>query len=131
MTASKKQINQLARKLVRASLQDGGISQQRVSAVLELLRRQSETRRRELLKAYLRQMRREQARNTLLIEHAGPLASKARDEIVSSMSAKAGRRLSVETRENPELLGGVRVRLGDDVYDASIAGRLAALSQAS
>lgn len=130
MTASKKQINQLAKKLVRASLQDGRISQQRVSAVLELLRRQPEARRRELLKAYLRQMRREEARHTLVIEHAGPLSPKARDEIVSSMSAKAGRRLSVETRETPDLLGGVRVRLGDDVFDASIAGRLAALSQA-
>lgn len=93
-----------------------------------MLRRQPERQRRLLLNAYRVAMRREEAKSRLVIEHAGPLSSDARDSIVSSMSAKAGRRLTVETRENPSLIGGVRVRLGDDVFDSSIAGRLESLA---
>lgn len=93
-----------------------------------MLRRQPERQRRLLLNAYRVGIRREEAKSRLIIEHAGPLSSQARDSIVSSMSAKAGRTLSVETRENPALIGGVRVRLGDDVFDASITGRLQSLA---
>lgn len=126
---SKKHINQLARNLVRASLdEEGRLSAKRVEAVLALLRRQPERQRRLLLNAYRLRMRREEAKSKLIIEHAGPLSSEARDTIVSSMSASSGRRLTVETRENPSLIGGVRVRLGDDVYDASITGRLESLA---
>lgn len=130
MTASSKQIQQLARKLVSASLEDGVPSSARTQRVLELLRKQPERERKLLLEAYQKGMRREVARSHLVIEYAGPLSDDARDAIVATMSARAGRKLTVETRENPELIGGTRVRLGDDVYDASITGRLAQLSKA-
>ncbi len=120
----------LARKLVAASLEDGRISDSRVKAVLQMLRGQPERQRKQILEEYLRQMRREQERSHLLIEHAGPLASSAREAIVRSVSARAGRPLEVEVRENPALIGGTRVRLGDDIYDASIESRLRQLSNA-
>lgn len=124
-----RKVHQLARKLVAASLEDGQLSAARVEAVLALLRKQPERQRKPLLLAYLRLMRREEARSHLIIEYAGPLSDEARDAIVRNMSTRAGRKLTVETRELPSLIGGVRVRLGDDVFDASIATRLAQLER--
>ena len=38
-----------------------------------------------------------------------------------------GRELLVTEKENPALIAGLRVRLGDDVFDSSVSGRLATL----
>jgi F-type H+-transporting ATPase subunit delta len=37
--------------------------------------------------------------------------------------------LYVSFRENPALIGGLRLKIGSDVYDGSIKARLAALEQ--
>ena len=47
------------------------------------------------------------------------------------MSRKYERRVSTETKENPALIAGIRVRIGDDVYESSVAGQLSALASAT
>jgi F-type H+-transporting ATPase subunit delta len=126
--AAKAKTAALARKLVHASIADGEPSPARVSAVLELLRRRPDRERKALLVAYLRLMRREEALRTLVIERSGALDDASRKALVDGLSQKTGRKLIVVERENPALLGGIRVRLGDDEYDASIAGKLARLA---
>jgi F-type H+-transporting ATPase subunit delta len=37
--------------------------------------------------------------------------------------------VTVEFAENAELIGGMRVKIGDDVFDGSVKTRLAALSE--
>jgi len=44
------------------------------------------------------------------------------------MSKKYGRAITVSTRANPELLAGLRVHVGDDVYESSVSGQLGALA---
>ena len=128
MKAAKARTTALARKLAQASIADGEASPARVSAVLELLRKRPERERKALLVAYLRLMRREEALRTLLIERSGPLDEASRKAIVEGLSKKTGHKLIVRERENPALIGGLKVRLGDDEYDASIAGTLARLA---
>ena len=40
-----------------------------------------------------------------------------------------GAGLTFALRENPALLGGVRIQVGGDVYNGSVQGRLAALQE--
>jgi F-type H+-transporting ATPase subunit delta len=44
------------------------------------------------------------------------------------MTRKYGRTVKATARPNKELLAGVRVQVGDDIYESSVAGQLAALA---
>jgi|TARA_B110000037_G_scaffold217570_1_gene278916 F-type H+-transporting ATPase subunit delta len=83
--------------------------------------------RRRFIKHFLICLEREQRARHLLIEHAGPILPKDIDAVKAEFASKV-EGLTVETREEPSILGGVRVTLGDNVFDASVAGRLARLS---
>lgn len=54
------------------------------------------------------------------------------DAIGEALRARhgAGARLEFDVRVDPELIGGARVRVGDDVIDMSIRGRLERLARA-
>jgi len=121
-------VKALARKLVKSSIVDGEASPQRVSAVLELMHRRPEGQRKTILQVYLRMMRREEALSTLVIERAGDLDDASRKALIDGMSARSGRKLIVRESENLNLIGGLKVSLGDDVFDASITGMLSRLS---
>jgi F-type H+-transporting ATPase subunit delta len=114
----------LVRKLVEASMEGGEPSPVRVDAVLALLRKRPESQRKVLLGVYLRMMRRAEALRTLSIERAGPLAADSKTSLVAGMEKHGGRKLVVTEKENAALIGGLKVRLGDDVYDASLQGIL-------
>jgi F-type H+-transporting ATPase subunit delta len=43
---------------------------------------------------------------------------------------KYGVDLAFEFRTNPELLGGLKIRVGNDVFDGSVKGRLDRLANA-
>jgi F-type H+-transporting ATPase subunit delta len=46
------------------------------------------------------------------------------------LNAKYGRHLALDFKITPELLGGIRVKVGSDVWDGSIKARLEALKNA-
>jgi F-type H+-transporting ATPase subunit delta len=48
--------------------------------------------------------------------------------IKANLAKQYGPGLDVTFWVNPALIGGLRVKVGSDVYDGSVAGRLAALS---
>ena len=68
------------------------------------------------------------ARVNAVLELLRKRPDRERKALVDGLSQKTGRKLIVVERENPALIGGIRVRLGDDEYDASIAGKLARLA---
>jgi F-type H+-transporting ATPase subunit delta len=65
-----------------------------------------------------------------LIETAFPLADGQVSELVASLSKKFGQKLKPEVRVNPELIGGVRARVGDQVLDGSVRARLTEMQTA-
>jgi F-type H+-transporting ATPase subunit delta len=63
------------------------------------------------------------------VETAYPLAPEMRERILESLAKTTGHRVAISEKTNPELLGGLRIRIGDRILDASIAGRLEQLKQ--
>lgn len=125
---SDKKDQEFARKLVALSVVDGQVNSERVAAVLETVSTRPPRQLRRLLKLYKRGLFLELRRGSAVVEHAGEVDSSLHAELERTFSEQYGRRITVESRSRPDLIAGIRVRVGDDVYDSSVAGRLAALS---
>jgi F-type H+-transporting ATPase subunit delta len=55
---------------------------------------------------------------------AWPLEEKEKQQIAAAMARRLGRKVTTSTRVDKQLIGGVVIRAGDAVIDASITGRL-------
>ena len=62
---------------------------------------------------------------------ASPIDDQLLSQINSQLSAALGKQAILQTRVNPELLGGLEVRIGDKVYDGSLRTRLEEIRQAA
>ncbi|MGC3962618.1 MAG: F0F1 ATP synthase subunit delta [Rhodocyclaceae bacterium] len=60
---------------------------------------------------------------------AFPIDDAALARLVADLEGRFGK-LSVKVRIDPDLIGGVRVAIGDEVIDASVRGKLAAMAAA-
>jgi F-type H+-transporting ATPase subunit delta len=126
--AANKQAQQLARQLFKLSLIDGRISAERVTGVLGYLEKIQPAHPLAVLKAYHRLVAVELAKSQAIVEHAGAVSDSILQTIAASMTKKYGRAITASTRANPKLLAGLRVRVGDDVYESSVSGQLGALA---
>lgn len=127
MRASK-QSQQFARQLVRLSLVDGQISAERVSGVLAYLEKYPPRQPLMVLRIYYRLVSIEIAKSRALVEHAGPITNSILHAIAGAFTQKYQRPITATAQPNPDLIAGLRIRVGDDVYESSIAGQLAVLS---
>jgi len=75
-----------------------------------------------------RLIRLETERRQVLVESANPLDETSQSRVKSSLSRQYGDDLTFEFKVTPELLGGMRVRVGNDVWDGSVKSRLDRLS---
>lgn len=64
------------------------------------------------------------------VQSAAPLTDAQRQQVESQLAAKYGRGLDVRYSVDPALLGGLIVRVGDQVIDTSVRSRLAAVHRA-
>jgi F-type H+-transporting ATPase subunit delta len=55
---------------------------------------------------------------------AKPLDPSQLSQITATLEKLSGKKVSVATRQNPDLLGGVVARVGDTVYDGSLRTQL-------
>lgn len=59
---------------------------------------------------------------------AYPLEPELESELATALKRKLGREIQINSRQDPDLIGGVKIRAGDMVIDGSIAGQLARLT---
>ena len=127
MRANKK-VKHTARGLFRLCVVNGELDQQRVRKVAQALagsRRRGSLR---VLSDFQRRVRLDRDRHTARVESATPLAAYLRDAVQSGLARTYGETLEMSFGENPELIGGIRIRVGSDVYDGSIRAKLTALA---
>ncbi len=125
-----KKITQLAKKLVELSHDENGvITEAKVGEVLAGLKQVEHRHHLAVLKSFLNYLRREVALQTAVVSTPSALSEAALKEIEAKFTQIYGRRISAQTKEDASLIAGVRVRVGDDVYDASVAGHLQRLAE--
>jgi len=59
-----------------------------------------------------------------LVESAFPIEGAALADLVATLEKRFGRKLNARVEVKPELIGGVRVVVGDEVMDTSVKARL-------
>ncbi len=130
MASGTKQVQQLARQFFKLSAVDGKLSTDRVAGVLEYIEKHRPAHAMAVLKAYHRLVAAEVARGQAVVEHAGAINNATLAAIAAAMTKKYSRPVTALARKNDTLLAGLRIRVGDDTYESSIASQLAALAAA-
>jgi F-type H+-transporting ATPase subunit delta len=122
------QSQHFARQLFSLSLADGQVSAGRVEGVLAYLSKYPPRQPLVVLRRYQRLVATQLAKNRALVEHAGPVDDRVLRLIETAFARKYQRPIAATARPAPALLAGLRIRVGDDLYEASIASQLAVLS---
>ncbi len=124
-----KETRQLSRQLLRSSFTDGQLDSGRVASLVKSLIEKKPRHYVQVLDAYKRLLRLEVQKRSATIESASELAPDAAKQMVENLQRRYGTDLSTEFVVNPELLGGMRIRVGSDVWDSSVRNRLQRLQQ--
>lgn len=128
MASGKKYTLQLARQFLKMSLVDGVLSSDRIAGVLQYVEKHRPAKSLAVLKVYQRLVAAEFARGRAVIEHAGAINDGLIVTIAAAMAERYGRPISAAARRDDQLLAGLRVRVGDDVFESSVSSQLATLT---
>jgi len=83
----------------------------------------------DLLEAYRRRLLDHQNVVRAEVTTATPLTAERAQAIEESLAMATGRTVTLSTRVDPALIGGLVARLGSTVYDGSLTGQLAKMKQ--
>lgn len=124
-----KEVRKTARELLRASFTDGQLDAGRVNSVVSSVLENKPRNCLRILDYYNRLLRLELEKRHALIETASAMDQTAANDIARNLARRYGTDLTTEFVVNPALLGGMRVRVGSDVWDSSVRNRLERLEQ--
>jgi F-type H+-transporting ATPase subunit delta len=124
-----KQIRRLSREMLRASFTDGQLDAGKTRSLVDSLIAKKPRNYIDVLKNYRRLLRFELEKRRARVETASELDSTTSSELVANLKKKYGSDLTAEFIVKPELLGGMRVRVGSDVWDGTVRNRLAELER--
>jgi F-type H+-transporting ATPase subunit delta len=124
-----KEIRQLSRQLLRASFTDGQLDRGKIASLVQSLIDKKPRHYIGVLENYKRLVRLEVEKRHAQVESAQELNSDTKTKILKNLKKKYGKDLTTEFAVNPKLLGGMRIRVGSDVWDGTVRNRLERLKQ--
>src|SRR3954469_11089209 len=126
---SPRQIKREATQLFRICLVSGLLDENRVRRVVQKIIAGRERGYLQTLVLFRRLVKLDLARRTARVESALPLSAALQTVVQTGLARTHGRGLSTSFNENPALIAGMRIKVGSDVYDGSIRGRLSVIEQ--
>ena len=124
-----KEIRQLSRGLLRASFTDDELDRGKIASLVQSLVEKKPRHYIDILENYKRLIRLEVEKRHARIESAVPLSSETNSRVLKNLKRRYGKSLTTEFVVNPQLLGGMRIRIGSDVWDGTVRNRLERLRQ--
>jgi F-type H+-transporting ATPase subunit delta len=107
----------------------GKISNSVLSLVLLLIERRREGILPTLLKEFVAQANEARGIADAVVVSAAPLGNAEVNTIATQFGRKIGKSLRVQNVVDPSVIGGIVIRIGDRLYDGSVAGKLARFKQ--
>ncbi len=119
-----------ARRVFRLCQTDGRMDEAKLLTAVRRIAASKPRGYRAILFALKRLVRLELERRHVTVESATELDPTTRDRVAAGLTENYGSGLTYDYRVNPDLLGGLKIRVGNDVFDGSVKGRLDRLAQA-
>ncbi|MGB0375149.1 MAG: F0F1 ATP synthase subunit delta [Opitutales bacterium] len=123
MDTSKK-INRLAKRLIKVSTEKGELNESELWQGILQLKESGFKHFIPLLKALRPKVSQAVAWQTIEVTSPTVLSDSAIASLKNVFETKYNRLVQVRTKLDPALIGGLQVRIGDDVYDASVSAHL-------
>jgi F-type H+-transporting ATPase subunit delta len=122
-----KQAKRDAKQLFRVCFVNGSLDESRVREVVRRVAESKNRNRFKFLSIFQRLVKLDHARHTAAVENATPLSADMQASIQAGLSHTYGLGLNTTFTHNPELIGGMRIKVGSDVYDSSVKAKLTAI----
>src|SRR5438034_6499231 len=125
----KSEVGRIAREMLPASFADGQLYRGRITSVVDCIFAKTPRNYLKILEYYKRLLRLEAEKRHARIETTTALDPQIASQISLNLARRYGTDLTTEFVVNPVLLGGMRIRVGSDVWDSSVRNRLERLQQ--
>ena len=113
-----------ARRAFRMCVEGGRVVDDKLRRVFKKVSEDKPRGWQAILHELKRLTRLEMERRQVLVESAEALDEASQERVKGSLAKQYGDDLSFEFKVSPGLLGGMRVRVGNDVWDGSVKTRL-------
>jgi F-type H+-transporting ATPase subunit delta len=124
-----REARRLSRQLVKLSFTDGKLDQEKITKMVGSLVTEKPRYYVEVLKDYQNLIRLEIQKRQATVESAVDIDQGLKEKIAANLRTRYGDDVTVSYKLNPDLLGGLRIKIGDDVWDGSVRQRLNRLQQ--
>ena len=124
-----KEVRKVSKELFQGSFTGGQLDPEKVRGFVAQIVAGKPRHYVDILKNYHRLIRLELDKRHAVIESATELSPDTSEHVLRDLKSKYGEGLTTDFRVNPDLIGGLRIRLGSDVWDGSLQGRLDRLDQ--
>lgn len=124
-----KQLEKLIHKLVRVSFIKGKLNQPKIRQIIDILKNLSKGNAIKSLTMYLELLKKRLDQNRLFIESPIKLSDSQINEIVKTVERTTDV-YETEVLVNPALLGGFKLKIGDQIYDDSIESKISQVKEA-
>jgi|TARA_B110000263_G_scaffold211525_1_gene194531 F-type H+-transporting ATPase subunit delta len=124
-----KQSRRGAKQLFKSCQVEGQLAEERVRQAVALVIEKKPRGYFGILQELQRLVKLDVSSRRARVESAVVLTDAQQQNIRESLGRLKDGEVTVEFAENAELIGGMRVKIGDDVFDGSVKTRLAALSE--
>lgn len=124
-----KQAKQEAKQLFRVCLVNGSLDENRVRQVVRSAIAAGYRHAPAVLAHFSRLVRLDRQQHTAQIESATLLPAEVQAATKAGLKRHYGEGLSTNFVQRPELIGGMRIQVGSDVYDGSVLAGLRALER--
>jgi F-type H+-transporting ATPase subunit delta len=123
-----KEAHRTARKLLEASIIAGKVDLAVVRSIVNKLASSKPRGYLSVINAFWRLVKLEVEKNQAVVESAVALDTAMQKKVLDDLRGKYGTQVEASFVVNPELLGGMRIRVGSDVWDGSVKNRIDRLS---
>jgi F-type H+-transporting ATPase subunit delta len=118
-----------ARQLFRSCQVNGLLDENRVRQAVTLVLAQKPRRYLEILSRLFRLVKLDLERRTARVESPAILPGDLQTDVAGRIKKIYGDSVDISFGQDPALIGGLRIKVGSDVYDGSIQARLNALAE--
>lgn len=118
-----------ATQLFRACVTNNALDEARAREVIDQIATVKPRDYLGILQHFRRLVHLDQERHTARVESGEPLSADLQASVKAALARSYGDGLTVLFAQNPALIAGMRIRVGSDVFDGSVRGRLTTLEK--